>query len=672
MNPYPPTKLIVVLFIFTISVYLLTLNPALFRNDSPETITGCITLGITHPPGYPLFNLLGKCFLPFFVGNPAFTYNFMSSLLAASGACLLFINLWILLTNLHLIKKERDAVINYKSISCLAAALLFAVSNSYWGNAISAKGGIYILQMDLELSFFLFLQIVLFKEKPNLFDYYFSSFILLIGFINHWPSQTLLMPALLTLRLTTIKSQTPFSLFGFFKNAATCLTLATISFSLYLYLPIRSHLYPILNFGAPFTQERFTKSVLRTDYSNIEMMTSYRDTFWANLNQKSLYISRHFFTEFHPAVFVFIVVGFFLLNKANKRLTLFLLIFFLTVVLANLFYLQATPIEFWHIDDHLLSANWILSLLIGTGIYGLLTTTKPFLKNNKMAVMTTTTFCAFAIVFLTLIQNLATNDQKERFLYYGYGVNILKSMPENTLYFAESDYDYFSTLYFKTVLNKRPDIHLFLTFFIEQPYERSLLAKMDDLPTNPSPQTPKGSLLFDLIENNHSNHAIYSTFPNASFAKIYLKDFEGMRFEPSGIVTRIISNDDDIAKEMPYHQLDNFWNEYLVPELKKTNSTQEILLQACANPYLNLAHYDKLRGHFEHWDWCYAKALYLISDTGWLAQTWFDRAEGDSYQGKKNEAGKAYQIAGYYFYQQGQLDKSNVALKKAKALVATN
>jgi hypothetical protein len=270
------------------------------------------------------------------------------------------------------------------------------------------------------------------------------------------------------------------------------------------------------------------------------------------------------------------------------------------------------------------------------------------------------------------MQNLAINDQKERFLYYGYGLNILKSMPKNTLYFAESDYDYFSTLYLKTVLNKRPDIHLFLTFFIGQPYERILLSKTDNLPLTQNSLKPKNSVLFDLIENNHSTHAIYSTFPNASFAKMYLKDFKGMRFEPSGMATHIIQNNENTRKESPYQQLDNFWNEYLVSELGNPNSTQGILIQVCANPYLNAAYYDKLRGHFEHWDWYYSKALYLISDTSWLAQTWFDRAEGDEYLGEKTMAGKAYQIAGYYFYQQGQLDKSNTALEKAKSLAAKN
>src|SRR5581483_3604795 len=59
-------------------VYLATLNPALFRNDSPETITACFTLGVPHPPSYPLYTLLGHLFGLHLVGNPAFTINLFS------------------------------------------------------------------------------------------------------------------------------------------------------------------------------------------------------------------------------------------------------------------------------------------------------------------------------------------------------------------------------------------------------------------------------------------------------------------------------------------------------------------------------------------------------------------------------------------------------------------
>ena len=44
------------------TVYLLTLAPTVTAEDSGELITAAYTLGVAHPPGFPLWCLLGKLF----------------------------------------------------------------------------------------------------------------------------------------------------------------------------------------------------------------------------------------------------------------------------------------------------------------------------------------------------------------------------------------------------------------------------------------------------------------------------------------------------------------------------------------------------------------------------------------------------------------------------------
>jgi hypothetical protein len=671
MTTNPPLKLIITLFFIVIIGYLLTLNPALFRNDSPETITGCVTLGVTHPPGYPLFNLIGRAFYPFEVGNPAFTYNFMAAIIASLGACLLFVNLWTLLSKI-LSPIEEDGYFTPKSIACFTAALSLAFSNGYWGNAIAAKGGIYIFQMVLELTFLLFFQKIIFEKKTNQLKLYFLLFLLSIGLINHWPSQALLIPAFLLVLVLQLKSCPKLHSLTALKSITTCLTFSLIILSLYLYLPLRSHLYPILNFDAPFTSDRFTNTILRTNYVKIETMASYQQTFLPSLIQKSVYISQHLSSEFHPFAYLFILLGVFGLIKINRNLTLFCLIFLLTTILINLFYLQVTPIEFWHMDDHLLSSNWILSLFLGIGISIFLNaTTMVSLPLKKISPVIITALALF-LAPLTFFQNFSANNQKNEFLYFGYGLTALKSLPKNSLYFAESDYDYFSALYLRTVLNKRSDIHLFLALFLNKPFERNLLAKTDPVLLL-SNLTPTGqSLLFDLIQNNYKTRPIYSTFSGVGFSELYLKDFKYMRFEPSGILTHIIQENNPNFRNASYGQLKLFWDEYLQFEIENPSLTQGLLRQACASPYLNEAQYEKLHGNLSHWDWYYSKAIDLISEPSWLAQTWFDRAEGDNLSGNNLEALQSYQIAAYCFALLGQMDKAKTALDKAKILSSTN
>jgi hypothetical protein len=666
MKNHPPLKLIIPIFIAAISGYLATLNPALYRNDSPETITGCVTLGVTHPPGYPLFNLIGKCFSVFAVGNPAFTYNFMASLLASIGVCLFCLNLWVLLSHIESLDPRKNAIPKLKMIACLTASLLFAFSDGYWGNAIAPKGGVYVFQTILELTFLLFFQTALFKEKTNPFEFYFLFFIFLAGMINHWPSQFLFIPALFLLAVLRFQSsprQKPLTLF---KTVAVCVTFSLIMLSAYLYLPLRAHLYPILNFNAPYTWDRFIHSVLRSDYAKIETMASYRDTFLAKSSQKSAYISRHIFGEFYFLAYVFAVIGLFQLNKVNKKLTLFFVTFFLTTLLANLFYLQVEPIEFWHMDDHLLSSNWLLGIFIGVGIFAFFNALTTFSPNFRKALRAALMVLVLLLIPLNFFQNFSLNNQKNEFLYYGYGLTALKSMPKDTLYFAESDYDYFSTLYLKTVLNKRPDTHLLLTLFLDKPYERELILKTDPSLLASVGDKTSASVLFDLIQKNSPSRPIYSTFSNVGFSEVYLKNFRNMGFAPSGILTRIIQPGERTPAKPLYEPLRNFWDEYLEPEVENPSPIQGILRQACASPYLNAAQYEKLQRHMDHWDWYYSKAVNLIPESTWLAQTWFDRAEGDVLLGEYSEAQKSYRMAAYYFLRLGDTEKTKASLEKSK------
>ena len=66
------------------AVYLWTLAPTVTGEDSGELIAAAYTLGIPHPPGYPLWCLLAKAFIqcvPY--GEIAWRVNVMSAVFAS-------------------------------------------------------------------------------------------------------------------------------------------------------------------------------------------------------------------------------------------------------------------------------------------------------------------------------------------------------------------------------------------------------------------------------------------------------------------------------------------------------------------------------------------------------------------------------------------------------------
>jgi Protein O-mannosyl-transferase TMEM260-like len=112
------------LFLLTFLVYLRTLAPGVYGFDSAELATGVFTQGIVHPPGYPLYLLIGKLFtfLPF--GDVAYRLNLMSAFFASLTVLLLY----------HAISNIIE-----NRFAAWFAAMLFAVSYYFWQMALIAE-----------------------------------------------------------------------------------------------------------------------------------------------------------------------------------------------------------------------------------------------------------------------------------------------------------------------------------------------------------------------------------------------------------------------------------------------------------------------------------------------------------------------------------------------------
>jgi hypothetical protein len=131
----------IAVFVFFVSmlVYLMTIAPTLSFFDSGEMIAGAYTLGVSHPPGYPVYVTLGKLFtyLPF--GNVAFRVNLMSSFFAAMTSVMIYYITRAMLNdsdgeNFILFKR-----LKFSDIAGILSALAFAFSYNLWAWAVVSK-----------------------------------------------------------------------------------------------------------------------------------------------------------------------------------------------------------------------------------------------------------------------------------------------------------------------------------------------------------------------------------------------------------------------------------------------------------------------------------------------------------------------------------------------------
>jgi len=119
----------------TLSLYVLTMAPTIQGFDSAELAVGAYTLGFVHPPGYPLYMLLGHLFAQIPIANVGLRLNLMSAIFGSLTALVLY---------QLLLAQTGEWKIS------LVATSLFATAPIPWSQAIQAE--VYTLHTFLMAS----------------------------------------------------------------------------------------------------------------------------------------------------------------------------------------------------------------------------------------------------------------------------------------------------------------------------------------------------------------------------------------------------------------------------------------------------------------------------------------------------------------------------------------
>ena len=135
-----------VVCIIACAVYIMTMEATGSFWDCGEFASSAYKLQIPHPPGAPLFVLIGRLFMaPFDPAHAATGINLMSAL--ASGFTILFLFWSITHFARKIVQKDGTPLSNDKLIGIMAAgvvgALAYTFSDSFWYSAV--EGEVYAL-----------------------------------------------------------------------------------------------------------------------------------------------------------------------------------------------------------------------------------------------------------------------------------------------------------------------------------------------------------------------------------------------------------------------------------------------------------------------------------------------------------------------------------------------
>ncbi|HAX61558.1 MAG TPA: hypothetical protein DCX95_03225 [Elusimicrobia bacterium] len=406
--------------------YLFTLHPVVSVGDSGELITAAYTLGIAHPPGYPLWTILGKIFtviIPF--GNIAYRVNLMSAFFGALTCGVVY----LILQKMGDGRRETgDGKPFTFYLLPFTAVLCLVFSKTFWSQAIISE--VYTLN-----AFFVVLIIYLLLTTYHL---PLTAFIYGLSLANHY-IMFLFGPVFAFYVIW--KKPEIFSI----KNILSLSAFFIPGLFLYFYLPIRSSVNPPIDWGNPENLKNFIAHIGRFQYKGLEMAAK------VGFATKLLFV-RDFFSQLVENFGLFTVLSVFglvsLIKKDFKFAMLTILIFlantFGLIILLNF---KFTPQDIDAFTPYYIPA-WIMVVLWAG--YKIIEW-----RNVRFFLP-----IVFVVLAFYVYQNSKSGLPRYNFVAYDYPVNMLKTVEKNnTLYLHEEvDETIFTLSYLKNVLKKRQDI----------------------------------------------------------------------------------------------------------------------------------------------------------------------------------------------------------------------
>jgi hypothetical protein len=414
------------------ALYLLTLAPTVGLVDSGEFIFAATLLDIPHPPGTPLYVLIGHLFSRLPWGNPAFRLNLMSAVFAALAAAGLFLLALraLIPPPVHAGRKRRAAaspsidIPGVRIIAAAIAALTYAASGTLWSYATVAE--VYTLNTAL-LSLAVFFLLGSSAAGPALL------FFGLALAVHHVSALFFLPGAVYWLWTARPRSFSAKTLLFLLPGIAT-----------YLYLPIRALGHPILNWGNPSTLERLFWHVSGKQYrsnfiSDIDSLLS-RAWFFARLAAD----------EFTLLGLAFVLLGLYLLWSKSHRIFVFIGL----TVGCNLFYALIYEISEDN-EAYVLPTFLLLAICLGWGLRHVLDTVWQS-SRKAIAIAVAGGLCILPI--FSLWSHYAENNHRHYLVARDYGLNVLENLEPGALLLTMDWQLYSPLLYLQKVEGHRKDV----------------------------------------------------------------------------------------------------------------------------------------------------------------------------------------------------------------------
>ena len=446
--------------IAALAVYVATLAPTVPTGDSGELITASYIGGVAHPPGYPLFTMIGWVATHLWPGSPAVIMNFLSALFQAAAVGLIAVLTARLVDPGWPRGKDRSTA----AVAGLAAGAALAVSTAFWAYALVAE--VFALN-DLFAAALLLLAIEWYRDRTKVWALWTVGLVSGLG-AAHQQTIVFLGPALAVLLIAGVREDASAGRAKrrrdrrqrAVKTSHFVVGFAFIGVGLlaYLYLPIAASADPAVNFGDPETVDRFTNVVSRGPYGSFSLIPGgERGSVAENLG---LYLS-YLLRAFTPLGLLLAAIGSVRMWRAARTESIALLLAFLLAGPSFVIFASApldSALTEGIVERFFILSSLPLSVALGAGVFSIVVWLRGRLGDRVRHIALIS-----GAVVLALIGTLAgfrwqSVDQSSNRVAEQYGRDVLRGLEPDAMLIIRGDHNFTSLAFAQHVEGLRPDV----------------------------------------------------------------------------------------------------------------------------------------------------------------------------------------------------------------------
>lgn len=427
----------ILLFVLLVGVNSFLVSPYINWYDSGELIGTTVCLGISHPSGQAPFHLLGKCFLVWPWGTPAFKIELMSVVCAALASALFFDLCRRLVTCLmppDLLRRDLSFPLK---VWLFLLTLCWSWSLPWWRYSLTPL--VYALHLLMAMLILWALSL----EKTWKWELAF----LLLGVSSVLrPTQLFVMP-FLGIAFLWAHRQRPRALPKVILQVLACFLIGR---SVGLYLPLRSALHPEMAYGDVTHFHQFFRHIFALRFSKyVGTVTS--TTVLSVLRQ----MAAHFFNDLTPFGAGMVLWGAGFLWWEKEKIPVFLWVGLGWGLVEALF---VFTIPFPTFESHQVLLGWAFTGFLAAMPMALADQTIRKGQYKMLLRAIYLVLAVFVLAQLSLIPHLL--ERKADRSAQDYARNVLTLMAPHALYLPYEENEYFPVAGYQESFDYRKDVEL--------------------------------------------------------------------------------------------------------------------------------------------------------------------------------------------------------------------